>query len=348
MISRNVAPWQPSPWQRALAEAYTDPHALLHDLKLDASMLDVYPAQPRFPFRVPRGYAARMRAGDPDDPLLRQVLPLAAEAQATPGFHSDPVGDLDAVKQPGLLHKYHGRALLVTTGACAIHCRYCFRQHFPYSDSNPLKGHWARALEYISADNSIEEVILSGGDPLTLSDQRLIALTDELCAIPHVQRLRIHTRLPVVLPERIDGGLLAWLGAVSAKTVMVIHANHPNEIDPGVRTALAGLKDAGVTLLNQSVLLRGVNDNHLALMRLSTALFDAGVLPYYLHMLDKTAGTAHFQVPEEEALALIASLQCSLPGYLVPRLVREAAGAPYKTPLPPGTTPSTPPLSTVN
>ena len=351
MISRNVAPWQPSHWQQTLARAYTDPRALLDDLKIDAALLELYPGAPRFPFRVPRGYAARMRVGDPDDPLLRQVLALAAEALATPGFHSDPVGDLDAVKQPGLLHKYHGRVLLVTTGACAIHCRYCFRQHFPYSDSNPLKGHWGRALEYIAADTGIEEVILSGGDPLTLTDQRLATLTDALCAIPHIQRLRIHTRLPVVLPERVDGGLLDWLGGLAVKAVMVIHANHPNEIDADVRAALMHLRTAGVTLLNQAVLLRGVNDTALALERLSTSLFDAGVLPYYLHMLDKTTGTAHFEVTENDALALITSLQHRLPGYLVPRLVRESPGAPYKLPLP-GITPSSSappaPLAVVN
>ncbi len=334
MISRNVAPWQPSHWQRTLARAYTDPRELLVDLGLDASLLEPYPGTPRFPFRVPRGYAARMRTGDPDDPLLRQVLPLAAEVLASPGFYSDPVGDLDAVRQPGLLHKYHGRVLLVTTGACAIHCRYCFRQHFPYSDSNPLKGHWGRALEYIAADPGIEEVILSGGDPLTLSDQRLADLTDALCAIPHIHRLRIHTRLPVVLPERVDSGLLGWLENLTVKAVMVIHANHPNEIDTDVRTALADLKTAGVTLLNQAVLLRGVNDNLPALERLSTTLFDAGVIPYYLHMLDKVTGTAHFEVSEGDASALIAALQRRLPGYLVPRLVRETPGAPNKIALP--------------
>lgn len=333
MISRNVAPWQPSPWQRALAQAYTDPHALLHDLKLDASLLDVFPGQPCFPFRVPRGYAARMAVGNPDDPLLRQVLPLGAEALAAPGFHSDPVGDLAAVKQPGLLHKYYGRVLLVTTGACAVHCRYCFRQHYPYGGSNPLKGHWDQALAYIAADPGIAEVILSGGDPLTLSDRRLAVVTDALCAIPHVRRLRVHTRLPVVLPERVDAGLLRWLGTIPIKTVMVIHANHPNEIDAGVRGVLADLKAAGATLLNQAVLLRGVNDSLSALEGLSTSLFDAGVLPYYLHMLDKTAGTAHFEVPERHAAALVTSLQQRLPGYLVPRLVREIPGALAKVPL---------------
>lgn len=341
MISRNVAPWQPLPWQQALAQAYTDPRALLHDLKLDAAQLDVYPGGPRFPFRVPRGYAARMGMGDPHDPLLRQVLPLAAEAYKAPGFHNDPVGDAAAERQPGLLHKYHGRVLLVTTGACAVHCRYCFRQHFPYGDSNPLKGHWEQALAYIAADAGIDEVILSGGDPLTLSDRRLAAVTDALCAIPHVQRLRIHTRLPVVLPERVDAGLLQWLASISIKTVMVIHANHPNEIDAGVRHVLADLKAAGVTLLNQAVLLRGVNDNLTALEGLSLSLFDDGVLPYYLHMLDKVAGTAHFDVPDEEAVALLAALRQRLPGYLVPRLVREVPGAPAKVPL--ADTESTPP-----
>jgi EF-P beta-lysylation protein EpmB len=328
MISRNIASWQ-----QTLALAYTDPRELLGDLELTADQVALQPGPLRFPFRVPRGFAARMGKGDPGDPLLRQVIPRVEETRDTPGFRNDPVGDRDAIREPGLLHKYDGRVLLVTTGACAVHCRYCFRQHFPYADSNPLKGHWERALAYIAADPAIEEIILSGGDPLTLSDERLTALTGALCALPQIKRLRIHSRLPVVLPERVDDGLLRWLGAIPAHTVMVIHANHANEIDASVRDALAKIKCAGVTLLNQSVLLRGVNDDAVALRHLSNTLFDAGVLPYYLHLLDRVAGTAHFDVPEVTARALIAALQHTLPGYLVPRLVREVPGAPSKVSL---------------
>lgn len=274
-----------------------------------------------------------MRKGDPDDPLLRQVMPTADEDRDVPGYTHDPVADHDAVRRPGLLHKYHGRVLLLTTGACAVHCRYCFRQHFPYGDSNPLKRNWDAVMDYIAADRDIREVILSGGDPLTLADSRLAALAGELSAVPHVARLRIHTRLPVVLPERVDDALLAWLGAVPLNTVMVIHANHGNEIDGRVRGALLELKRTGVTLLNQAVLLRGVNDNTGALAQLSESLFEAGVLPYYLHMLDKTTGTVQFEVADATARALMASLRETLPGYLVPRLVREEAGAPGKVPL---------------
>lgn len=331
MISRNAAFRQPSGWQQALAQAITDPRELLDYLGLARQRLALSCQSPaRFPMRVPRGYAARMRKGDPHDPLLRQVMPLIGEDRRVPGFHDDPVGDREAIRRPGVLHKYHGRVLVVTTGACAIHCRYCFRQYFPYGEANPLKGHWPEALDYIAADPSITEVILSGGDPLILGDERLASLAGDLCAIPHVKRLRIHTRLPIVLPERIDEAFLAWIGGLPIKTVMVVHANHGNEIDTPVRNALAGLTEAGVTLLNQAVLLRGVNDDGQVLRQLSEVLFDAGVLPYYLHLLDKVTGTAHFEVAESTARELVESLGRRLPGYLVPRLVREVPGAASK------------------
>lgn len=330
MISRNAPARQPSGWQRALAQAITDPLELLNHLDLPLERFPSPRPRPGFALRVPRGYAARMRKGDPDDPLLRQVLPLMDEDRPAPGFEADPVGDLHAERRPGVLHKYQGRVLLVATGACAIHCRYCFRQHFPYAESNPLKGHWAQTLAGIAADPSIEEVILSGGDPLTLTDDRLAALAEDLCAVPHVRRLRFHTRLPIVLPERIDRGFLTWLAGLPVNTVMVVHANHANEIDDRVRGALGALKTAGTTLLNQAVLLRGVNDHSDTLRRLSEALFDAGVLPYYLHLLDKVTGTAHFDVPEATAVKLLAGLNRALPGYLVPRLVREVPGAAHK------------------
>jgi len=284
-----------------------------------------------FPLRVPRGYVARMRHGDPRDPLLLQVLPGAAELVQASDFATDPVGDLDSSAAPGLLHKYHGRALVVATGACAVHCRYCFRRHFPYGEQSALRHGWQPVLAKLRADPQIQEVILSGGDPWSLSDRRLAQLTDALQGLPHVRRLRVHTRYPVVLPERVDAGLLAWLEHIPLQKVVVIHANHANEIDAQVRRACAHLAAAGATVLNQSVLLAGVNDSVAALADLSEQLFAARVLPYYLHLLDKVQGAAHFEVDERRALALHSALAARLPGYLVPRLVREIAGAPAKT-----------------
>ena len=319
-------------WQQLLADAISDPAELCAVLGLDpALVLPAIQAAKGFALRVPRSYVARMRYGDPADPLLLQVLPLAAELEQTQGFVSDPVGDMERRAAPGLLHKYHGRALLIATGACAVHCRYCFRRHFPYGEESALQQGWQPALERLRADTSIGEVILSGGDPWSLSDRRLKQLTDALHAIPHIRRLRIHTRYPIVLPERIDSGLLDWLREVRLQKVVVMHANHAREIDASVRQACARLAGVGVTLLNQAVLLKGVNDSVDALAELSEALFETQVLPYYLHVLDKVQGAAHFDMPEARALQLHRDLTARLPGYLVPRLVREVAGAPAKT-----------------
>lgn len=319
-------------WQRLLADAVTDPKELCSLLELDpALVLPAIAAAKGFALRVPRGYVARMRKGDPNDPLLLQVLPLAAEMDVVEGFVTDPVGDLERRAAQGLLHKYHGRALLVTTGACAIHCRYCFRRHFPYQDESALQQGWQAAIEHLRADPSVEEVILSGGDPWSLSDRRLKQLTDALQTLPHIRRLRIHTRYPIVLPERIDFGLLDWLRGVRLQKVVVMHANHARELDAPVRQACQRLSAAGVTLLNQSVLLKGVNDSAQALAELSEALFETHVLPYYLHVLDKVQGSAHFDLPEARALELHRELLARLPGYLVPKLVREVAGEPSKT-----------------
>jgi EF-P beta-lysylation protein EpmB len=274
-----------------------------------------------------------MRPGDPRDPLLRQVLPLGEELEARPGYVTDPVGDLAALRAPGVLNKYAGRTLLIATGACAIHCRYCFRREFPYENQRAADAGWSRAVEEIRRDSGCREVILSGGDPLVLGERRLSALTAALAGIPQLERLRLHTRLPVVLPSRVDDALLGWLQGVRQPVVLVLHANHPREIDDGVREALARLRRCGVTLLNQAVLLRGVNDETDTLCELSEVLFEAGALPYYLHLLDRVRGTAHFDVPEDRAAALIAAAAARLPGYLVPRLVRERAGEPGKTPV---------------
>ncbi|HFE32399.1 MAG TPA: EF-P beta-lysylation protein EpmB, partial [Gammaproteobacteria bacterium] len=280
--------------------------------------------------RVPWAYVERMRHGDPNDPLLRQVLALRRERETPAGYGLDPVGDGPATRRPGLLQKYHGRALIITTGACPVHCRYCFRRHFPYGEARVGMDDWRDTLAPIAADTRINEVILSGGDPLSLDTPRLLALGEGLREIPHIRRLRIHSRMPVVLPARIDDELLAWLAGLPWPTVMVIHANHGNEIDAGVGRGLRRLQAAGTTLLNQSVLLGGVNDSVTALANLSEGLFEAGVLPYYLHLLDRVQGAAHFAVEDARARELVDRLRRQLPGYLVPRLVREQAGAPYK------------------
>lgn len=337
MIQANRIPAQPVRWQQLWREAISDPHELLRVLDLSDNAADLLPASDTgFALRVPRGFVARMRRGDLNDPLLRQVLPLASELIEVPGFTRDAVGDRDARAANGVLHKYDGRALLVATGSCAVHCRYCFRRHFPYADETAAANRWEEAVAHLRSDDSINEVILSGGDPLSLSTSKLAELTDALVTIPHVRRLRIHTRLPVVLPERVDEQFLAWIDALPLQRIVVLHANHPNEIDASVTSACAGLREAGVTLLNQAVLLRGVNDDAATLAALSERLADAGVLPYYLHQLDRVAGTAHFEVDDMQAAILLDALRARLPGYLVPRLVREVAGAPSKLPLQPG------------
>jgi len=332
MIPRPGATAQPARWQTALATAVRDPLELLRRLRLDArDFPEILRADQGFRTRVPESYLERIQPENPRDPLLLQVLPKGAELLAQPGFGTDPVGDRAAMAAPGLLHKYHGRALLVTTGACAIHCRYCFRREFPYAAfSTP--GHWDPALEYLRAHTEIRELILSGGDPLTLPDSRLRKLVRSLEQIPHLQRLRIHTRLPVVLPERIDDEFMSWIGKGRLEHVVVLHANHPREFAGTAEQAVTRLRASGVTLLNQSVLLAGVNDDVDTLCNLQEAGFRIGVLPYYLHLLDRTRGTGHFEVPEQRAQEIHAALRARLPGYLVPRLVREHPGAPGKTP----------------
>lgn len=320
---------QLSGWQTALADAITDPAELLQLLELDPALLPAARAAAAlFPLRAPRGFVARMRQGDLDDPLLRQVLPLGAETVATSGFSADPLGERDALKAPALLHKYHGRALLLATGACGIHCRYCFRREFAYTAAGA--GHWRQGLDYLASHSSLSEVILSGGDPLTLSNRRLEGLLTALAAIPQLRRLRIHTRLPVVVPERVDSGLLQLIDSSRFQVVMVLHVNHPREIDPAVAGALRQLA-AKATLLNQAVLLQGVNDSAAVLASLSERMFSLGVLPYYLHLLDPVRGTAHFRVEAAQAVAIVQAMRARLPGYLAPRLVCEEPGKPGKT-----------------
>lgn len=319
-------------WQTQLADATLSGAELAAALGLP-SLPRAPGAERQFPVRVPPGFLAAIAPGRVDDPLLRQVLPVPEEEAVVPGFMADPVGDGAVMLRPGLLRKYHGRVLLITTGACAIHCRYCFRRHFPYQEAHAGGDGFAEALEYIATDASIREVILSGGDPLVLSDRRLGALSAALAAIPHVERLRIHTRVPTVLPERINDEFIAWFAPLSVRKVVVVHVNHANELSPSARAALKRLQEGGATLLNQAVLLRGVNDTLDAQEQLVNALFDAGVMPYYLHMLDRVHGAAHFEVGEAEAQALVEAMRGRLPGYLVPRLVREVAGAPSKLPV---------------
>ncbi|MFT4178252.1 MAG: EF-P beta-lysylation protein EpmB [Thermomonas sp.] len=324
----------PRRWQALWRQAVRDPRELLGMLGLDTLAAGISDdAATQFPLRVPRGFIARMRHGDPFDPLLRQVLPVLDEERIVPGFALDAVGDEAARRGAGVIHKYNGRALLIATGSCAVHCRYCFRRHYPYADDSAAAAGWRDAVALIANDRSIHEVILSGGDPLSLADHKLAELTDALRDIPHIRRLRLHTRLPIVLPERVDAGLLDWLDTLPWPVAIVVHANHANEFDGSVDAAMAALRETGATLLNQAVLLRGVNDSVDALADLCERGHESGVLPYYLHQLDRVAGAAHFEVSDDAALALHAALAARLPGYLVPKLVREIAGEPGKSPL---------------
>ncbi|GHA29498.1 EF-P beta-lysylation protein EpmB [Oceanisphaera arctica] len=320
-------------WQKELARAFTSPEQLLQYLQIDATPWQPgFKARRLFPMRVPRPFADKMRQGDAQDPLLRQVLPLGEEFEQVPGFVTDPLDEHDSAL-PGLLHKYESRVLLVVRGGCAVNCRYCFRRHFPYADNSPGREGWREALDYIAAHPEINEVILSGGDPLMAKDEHLDTLITDLEAIPHLKRLRIHTRLPVVIPARLTESLLQRLDQSRLQVVMVLHINHANEIDDELTARLAPWRRAGITLLNQSVLLAGVNDDTEALCQLSERLFEAGVLPYYLHQLDKVAGAAHFAVDDNTATALLAGMLARLPGFLVPKLVREIGGEHSKTPI---------------
>jgi EF-P beta-lysylation protein EpmB len=324
-----VAETLPLPsWQAALQNAVRDPAELLRLLDLPPAALGA-PADVAFPLLVPRGFVARMRKRDPHDPLLRQVWPHSAEVTPVAGFSADPVRE-QALAEQGVIRKYPGRALLIASGACPLHCRYCFRREFPYQSQLAARGDWTAAVAELRNAPDLREAILSGGDPLSLSNRRLGELLARL-GDTTLTTVRIHTRFPVALPERVDEGLLRLLQSTRLKTVLVIHANHANELDDSVERALAALRPALTALLNQSVLLRGVNDDADTLARLSERLFGCGVLPYYLHLLDRVAGAAHFDVDEPTAKRLIADLRARLPGYLVPRLARETAGELSKT-----------------
>lgn len=319
-----------SPWQSDLATAFSNPVDLLRYLNIDTALYSLG-AQENFAIRVPLGYAACMEKGNINDPLLRQVLPIKEELNSPPDYHQDPVGDLAALKENCIIHKYHGRVLFISSGGCAINCRYCFRRNFPYADVQMNKQKEAAAFNYISNNTSINEIIFSGGDPLLLSNQRLKELINKFSAIPHITRIRIHTRIPIVLPSRLNTDLVAILGNAPLPIIIVTHCNHSNELSQQVTRACLSLRQENITLLNQSVLLRDINDSFLTLHQLSEQLFKSGILPYYLHLLDKARGTAHFAVKQSEALKIHKQLQGALPGYLVPKLVSEHQGEAAKT-----------------
>jgi EF-P beta-lysylation protein EpmB len=314
-------------WREELRLAVREASQLIAALDLPAELLEpARRAAAEFPLFAPWPYIARMQPGNSADPLLRQVLPLGAELVSAQGFTADAVGDAHALLSPGLLQKYNSRALLITTGACAIHCRYCFRRHFPYSESPRSPADWQPAIDRIAADPSIDEAILSGGDPLTLVDEHLAQLAERLAEVPHLRRLRIHTRLPIVIPQRVTSELVDWLRGTRLAPIMVVHANHANEIDEPTAAALARLIDNGIPVLNQSVLLAGVNDSASALIDLSRRLVDLRVMPYYLHQLDRVQGAAHFEVPVSRGIDLVEQMRRALPGYAVPRYVQEISG----------------------
>lgn len=325
-------------WQTAMRRAIRSEAALRQAVGIAArgTDCDLPPSASRdtgFPTFVPLEYLSRIRHGDPNDPLLRQVLIRNEEFETRAGFVADAVGDLDALATEGLLHKYHGRALLVTTGACGIHCRYCFRREFPYQRAGSRSRRWKPSLTYLRKRHDVEEVLLSGGDPLTVNDRELSELISEIEDIPHVRRLRIHSRMPVVIPQRVTEALVTRLAASRLTVWVVIHANHPRELDAQVLEHLSTLIDRGIPVLNQAVLLRGVNDRVETLFELCRTLINHRIQPYYLHQLDRVRGAGHFEVPIAEGLRIMEQLREQLPGYAVPQYVAERTGEPSKSPI---------------
>ncbi|MFL0810427.1 MAG: EF-P beta-lysylation protein EpmB [Agarilytica sp.] len=334
MIPRTIATWQSKSWQEELATLVKEPETLFELLELPETHLSAAKhAHALFPLRSTRAYLSRIKPGDLNDPLLKQILPMGLECHEQEGFVTDPLHEAEQNPVPGLIHKYQGRVLLISSHQCAINCRYCFRRHFDYQGQRHDKDAWQHSLDYIANDNSISEAILSGGDPLSISDKALNAQISDLAQIPHLKRLRVHSRLPIVAPSRITPELLRMLSESRLHSVLVIHCNHPQEIDQEVRDALCCVRENGITLLNQSVLLKGINDDANTLEQLSETLFECGVLPYYLHLVDKVSGVAHFHVNEDKARSLHKALLATLPGYLVPKLVKELPHAPSKTPI---------------
>lgn len=332
-IDKDLHLCEQNSWQKDLQKVITEPEELLSLVNIDpAQYLQHFKARQLFPVRVPIPFIKRMIKGDINDPLLKQVMPLSSEFVVTDGFVIDPLQEHDTVAT-GLLHKYKNRVLMIVKSGCAVNCRYCFRRHFPYQDNSPSKQHWQPALKYIAEHNEISEVIFSGGDPLMASDQHLAWLVKQIGQIPHIKWLRIHTRLPVVIPNRITNNLVALLKNTHLKATMVLHINHANEIDDNLINALEPLRDARIPLFNQSVLLKDINDNANTLIELSEKMFHAGIQPYYLHLCDPVQGTAHFDVKEDIAVNIVNEMLATLPGFLMPKLVREIAGQTNKTPI---------------
>jgi len=332
MIHRTAATWQTLEWQKALADAFTCPKELFEYLQLNKTSLPAaLRSAQQFGLRVPRDFAALMKKGDPKDPLLLQVLPQADELNVSPGYSEDPVGDLSHQATTGLLHKYHGRALIIASESCGVNCRFCFRRHFPYSTTSARQSTRTDLLKYLEETPDIDEVILSGGDPLVLEDQKLRTLAQQLKTIKHLKRLRIHSRIPVVIPQRVNPEFISWFSQCGLQPILVLHINHPKEISPKLIESFFTLRQAGVSLLSQTVLLKGVNDHHEPLSQLFSRLFESGVQPYYLHVLDPVQGAAHFDLPDSEAKEIHKALRVRLPGYMVPKLVREISGEMAKT-----------------
>lgn len=322
----------PSSWKIELSQSIKSVAELLDCLRLDSSLLTgAQRAAMQFPLQVPRPYLGRIRHADPCDPLLTQVLPVQQELESPQGFQKDPLDEVSHNPHPGIIHKYRNRLLLIVSPACAINCRYCFRRHFPYEQQRQSRQQWVSALDYIRQHRELNEVIYSGGDPLAANDKFLGWLTAQIAEISHIKRLRVHSRLPIVIPSRVDDDLLRWMTASRLKPILVVHVNHANEIDHAVEAGLYRLQENGIRILNQSVLLKGVNDGAKTLIDLSERLYDCGVSPYYLHLLDPVQGASHFDVAQVQATQIYAEMQAALPGFLLPRLVREVPGKAAKT-----------------
>lgn len=319
-------------WSQHLSRALTSLPELIQQLALPDDMLtEGLAAQAAFKLLVPRPYLSRIEVGNPQDPLLLQILPSAMEMQAVPGYTTDPLAEAEHNPQKAIVHKYKRRLLVIAAGSCAVNCRYCFRRHFPYGENQLAQSEWQSVIDYLVAHPEVNEVIFSGGDPLMMKDALLADKVRKLEALPQIKRIRIHSRLPVVIPQRVCEEMLSWITSSRLDIVMVWHINHANEVDEEVILAATKLKQAGVTLLNQGVLLKGINDTVEAQVALSEAVFKAGLLPYYMFTLDPVEGAAHFDISIEQAQRLMGKVAAELPGYLVPRLAKEIPGKDAKT-----------------
>lgn len=334
MIQRTIPTWQALDWQEELKSLIQDPEQLLTELDLDPALLPAaLSAAKRFPLRLTRSFLSRIEKGNINDPLLKQVLPLGLELEEHPNFSPDPLDEASYNPIPGVVHKYENRVLLIDTTSCAINCRYCFRREFDYSANRLSEQDWEAIYAYLTKDTAIDEVIFSGGDPLLQSDRHFASVLQRLAAIPHLARVRVHSRIPIVLPTRVSESLLQIFSQSRLQSIWVVHCNHAQELDKHVIDAFRAIRKANITLLNQAVLLQGVNDNAEVQITLAKSLFEAGVQPYYLHVLDKVSGTTHFDVDISYTKQIYETMRSKLAGYMLPRLVREQAGASAKTPI---------------